>query len=118
GLSSSAIADGNPERDEGLGRALDAFVRRRRILVALDFDGTLAPIVEDPDAAQPLPLSVQALRALAGLPRTHVAVISGRPLVQLQRLVEPAEGVALVGSHGAEIDEYDLLADDDEPGAT
>jgi trehalose-phosphatase len=110
-------AGGNADGDDGLARALEAFVQRRRILVALDFDGTLAPIVEDPEAAQPLPLSLQAIKALAGLPRTHVAVISGRPLAQLQRLVEPAEGVALVGSHGAEIDEYDLLADGDEPGA-
>jgi trehalose-phosphatase len=104
------------EDDGALARVLEAFVRRDRILVALDFDGTLAPIVEDPDAAEPLPLAVRAITSLAGLPRTHVAVISGRPLEQLRRLVEPAEGVALVGSHGAEIDEFDLLAEGDEPG--
>jgi trehalose 6-phosphate phosphatase len=101
-----------------LARAVEAFAQRDRILVALDFDGTLAPIVEDPETAQPLPLAVQAIKALAGLPRTHVAVISGRSLAQLRRLVEPGEGVALVGSHGAEIDEDDLLAEGDETGGS
>jgi trehalose-phosphatase len=98
---------------DALMRALEAFVQRGRILLALDFDGTLAPIVEDPDAAEPLPLAVRAIDALAGLPGTHVAVISGRPLEQLRRLVEPATGVALVGSHGAEVDDVDPLAEGD-----
>jgi trehalose-phosphatase len=104
---------------DGLRRAIEAFVAHDRILLAMDFDGTLAPIVEDPDAAEPLPLAVEAIRALAGLPHTHVAVISGRPLDELRRLIDHLEGVALVGSHGAEIDEEDLIADDDElgPGA-
>jgi trehalose-phosphatase len=115
GLERPASGVWTPEDDPDLARALTRFVARNRILVALDFDGTLAPIVEDPDDAQPLPLAAEAIKALVGLPRTHVAVISGRPLAQLRRLVEPAEGVALVGSHGAEIDEYDLLAEGDEP---
>ena len=80
-----------PGPDPALRRALEAFVTRDRILLALDFDGTLAPIVEDPEAAEPLPLAVEAIKALAGLPRTHVAVISGRPLEQLRRLVDHAE---------------------------
>src|SRR5919202_1550056 len=98
-----------PEPDPALRRALEAFVARDRILLALDFDGTLAPIVEDPEAAEPLPLAVEAIKTLAGLPRTHVAVISGR-------LIDHLDGVALVGSHGAEIDEEDMIADDDELG--
>ena len=102
--------------DPELRRALEAFVTQDRILLAMDFDGTLAPIVEDPEAAEPLPLAVEAIKALAGLPHTHVAVISGRPLDELRRLIDHLEGVALVGSHGAEIDESDLVADDDELG--
>jgi trehalose-phosphatase len=102
--------------DPTLRRVLEEFAARDRILLALDFDGTLAPIVEDPEAAEPLPLAVEAIKALAGLPRTHVAVISGRPLDQLRRLIDHLEGVALVGSHGAEIDESDMVADDDELG--
>ncbi len=36
-----------------------------RLLVAVDFDGTLAPIVDDPAAARPLPRSMEALHQLA-----------------------------------------------------
>jgi trehalose-phosphatase len=106
-----------PVPDPSLRRALEEFVRRDRILVALDFDGTLAPLVDDPDTAEPVPLAAEAIAALAGLPRTYVAVISGRPLEQLRQLIDHTEGVALVGSHGAEIDESDLVVDGDEPGA-
>ncbi|WP_435614469.1 trehalose-phosphatase [Streptomyces coelicoflavus] len=49
-----------------------------RALVALDFDGTLAPIVPDPDRARAHPGAVPALAALA--PKVaSVAVITGRP---------------------------------------
>lgn len=86
-----------------------AFARRDRVLVAVDFDGTLAPLVEDPDAARPLPGSVEALKALAGLPDTHAAVISGRPLARLRRFLGPDDGLVLIGSHGAEIGDHDPL---------
>ncbi|MFI2434485.1 trehalose-phosphatase [Streptomyces sp. NPDC018693] len=59
--------------------ALDAILRRPgTALVALDFDGTLAPIVEDPEQARAHPGAVPALAALA--PRVAaVAVVTGRP---------------------------------------
>jgi trehalose 6-phosphate phosphatase len=47
-------------------------------LIALDFDGTLAPIVAEPEAARAQPGAVTALRALARRVGT-VAVITGRP---------------------------------------
>ena len=47
-------------------------------LVALDFDGTLAPIVAEPDAARAHPGAVTALRELAGRVGT-VAIVTGRP---------------------------------------
>ena len=37
--------------------------RTPRLLVACDYDGTLAPIVSDPNLAKPLPESVHALRS-------------------------------------------------------
>ncbi|MEV8128509.1 trehalose-phosphatase [Streptomyces sp. NPDC085944] len=49
-----------------------------RAVVALDFDGTLAPIVPDPDRARAHPEAVPALAALA--PKVaSIAVITGRP---------------------------------------
>ncbi|MFF1686917.1 MULTISPECIES: trehalose-phosphatase [unclassified Streptomyces] len=49
-----------------------------RAVIALDFDGTLAPIVPDPEQARAHPGAVHALAALA--PQVaSVAVITGRP---------------------------------------
>lgn len=62
--------------------------------VFTDFDGTLAPIVDDPDAARPLPEAVDVLHRLAARYRT-VAVVSGRPaafLVTHLRLAGPRDG--------------------------
>lgn len=58
---------------------LDALIAAPgRAVIALDFDGTLAPIVADPDRARAHPDAVPALAALA--PKVaSVAVITGRP---------------------------------------
>lgn len=67
--------------------------------ILLDFDGTLAPIVDDPARAAPLPGVPEALSALHrayGL----VGVISGRPVSYLQAHL-PA-GPTLVGLYGLE----------------
>ena len=45
-----------------------------------------------------------ALEALAAMPQTHVAVISGRSLADLARRVEEAGEAHLVGSHGSEFE--------------
>jgi trehalose 6-phosphate phosphatase len=73
-------------------------------LVASDYDGTLAPIVADPEAARALPESVGAMRVLAGLHETTAAVISGRALRDLATLSRLPAEVHLVGSHGSEFD--------------
>ena len=73
-----------------------------RLLVATDFDGCLAPIVDDPATARPIPESMEALRSLTVTPGTVVAVVSGRALADLENLLGPAERMHLVGSHGAE----------------
>ncbi|GGM44350.1 trehalose-phosphatase [Longimycelium tulufanense] len=87
-----------------LRRAIVQLARTPRLLVACDYDGTLAPIVEDPERARPLPESVNALRSLAGLPSTTAAVISGRALRDLATLSRLPAEVHLVGSHGSEFD--------------
>ena len=74
------------------------------LLIASDYDGTLAPIVADPANARPLREAVVALRALASLPQTHVAVISGRALRDLAAVAGLPAEVHLVGSHGSEFD--------------
>jgi trehalose-phosphatase len=74
------------------------------LLVACDYDGTLSPIVDNPDEALPIRESVAALRQLAAMPDTHVAVISGRALRDLAALSRLPEEIHLVGSHGTEFD--------------
>ena len=82
--------------------ALAEISETERLLVATDFDGCLAPIVDDPATAKPLPESMEAIRSLAVTPGTVVAVVSGRALASLEELLGPIERVHLVGSHGAE----------------
>ncbi|MDH3752327.1 MAG: trehalose-phosphatase [Acidimicrobiia bacterium] len=84
--------------------SLRAFARTPVILVACDYDGTLAPIVDNPDEARPLRESIAALRTLAAMPDTHVAVISGRSLRDLAALSRLPEEIHLIGSHGSEFD--------------
>jgi trehalose 6-phosphate synthase/phosphatase len=74
------------------------------LLVCCDYDGTLAPIVNDPSQARPLKDAVVALRGLSLLPSTTVAVVSGRALSDVKALARLPSEVQLVGSHGAEID--------------
>src|SRR3954470_15562884 len=87
-----------------LRRAIVQLARTPRLLVACDYDGTLAPIVPNPEQARPSTESVGALRSLAGLHETTAAVISGRALRDLATLSRLPGEVHLVGSHGSEFD--------------
>nr|WP_280712912.1 trehalose-phosphatase [Brevibacterium marinum] len=73
------------------------------VLIALDFDGVLAPLQDDPELSRMLPESARAIRALTTLPGTRVALVSGRDITTLRALADPPESVWLVGSHGAEV---------------
>ena len=74
------------------------------LLVATDYDGTLAPIVENPDEAFPRPEALVALKALSAMPQTEVAIISGRAIRDLMKFTNSPEGIHLIGSHGSEFD--------------
>jgi trehalose 6-phosphate phosphatase len=87
-----------------LDQRIQRIARSPVLLVASDYDGTLAPIVSDPAEARPLREAIVALRTLAALPQTHVAVISGRALRDLAALAGLPDEVHLVGSHGSEFD--------------
>ncbi|MCX2928981.1 trehalose-phosphatase [Mycobacterium sp. CVI_P3] len=89
---------------EDLHRALIDVAGVPRLLVASDFDGTVAPIVSNPGDARPLPAAADALAALAALESTVTALISGRALRDLRTLSGAPADVHLVGSHGSEFD--------------
>ena len=69
-----------------------------------DFDGTLAPIVNNPADARALPSTISAMTELTQLSDTEVALISGRALAVLRDLAAMPADVHLVGSHGAEFE--------------
>jgi trehalose 6-phosphate phosphatase len=72
----------------------------QRALLAFDFDGTLAPIVEDPAEASLGPRTRALLAAAARL--FPCAVVSGRSRSDLATRVAGIVGLELVGNHGAE----------------
>ena len=76
--------------------------RTGAMLVALDFDGTLAPIVAHADDAAPPEATIRAVEALARRPDTRVAIVSGRGLEDAARRL-PVSGLAFAGNHGMEI---------------
>jgi trehalose 6-phosphate phosphatase len=70
--------------------------------VFVDFDGTLAPIVDDPDQARALPGAAELLARLAER-YGRVVVVSGRPLAYLAEHLGPAAGATeMVGLYGLE----------------
>lgn len=73
------------------------------LLVAMDFDGTMAPLVDHAGDSRALPRSAAAFAALTALPRTTTALISGRALDSLRAVAFPPEKTLLIGSHGAEV---------------
>jgi trehalose 6-phosphate phosphatase len=78
--------------------------RTPRLLVALDFDGTLAPLVDEPMTARMTPAAASAVEALLTTPDTIVAFVSGRTLEDLRVIAEHDDSspVLLAGSHGAQ----------------
>ncbi len=72
-------------------------------VVALDYDGTLAPIVARPDEAVAAPGAVAVLAALAERVRT-LALVTGRPadvVVELGGLAD-VPGLVVLGQYGAQ----------------
>src|SRR5690606_24690246 len=83
--------------------ALAELARVRRLLVALDFDGTLAPEVDSPEQARALPEARDAVLRLRATRGTRVALVSGRALRSLIHVSQVPDDVLLVGSHGIEL---------------
>lgn len=74
-----------------------------RVLVGVDFDGTLAPLVDHPDDAVPDPRAFSLLGEIAGRPGVTVAVVSGRARADLHTRLGELPGATLVGEHGNDI---------------
>lgn len=83
---------------------LKILARTPGLLVACNYGGTLCSAEGISTETLPLGGAAVALRALAALPNTHAAVISGRSLRDLAAVSRLPAEVHLVGSHGAEFD--------------
>ncbi|MBI3450054.1 MAG: trehalose-phosphatase [Acidobacteria bacterium] len=70
-------------------------------LLSLDYDGTLAPFRTDRHEAVPFPHSMSALSKIVRSGATTVAVVSGRPVEELDAFIGGL-GVMLVGECGWE----------------
>ncbi|AJT42616.1 trehalose-phosphatase [Psychromicrobium lacuslunae] len=82
--------------------AVEEIAGTEQLLVAMDFDGTMSPLVPRAEDARALPENAAAFAALTELPRTSTALISGRALASLRMAAQPPQRTLLVGSHGAE----------------
>ncbi|MFF2369675.1 bifunctional alpha,alpha-trehalose-phosphate synthase (UDP-forming)/trehalose-phosphatase [Agromyces sp. NPDC058110] len=96
GIIKAGLSD--PLRD-----AVGKLASTERLLVALDFDGTIAPLVEHPHEARATEQAAAAIARLVALPDTRVALVSGRALESLGEVASPPDGVLLSGSHGVEL---------------
>ncbi|HRY30444.1 MAG TPA: trehalose-phosphatase [Elusimicrobiota bacterium] len=80
----------------------ERFIHRKKILLLLDFDGTLSPLVKNPNKAK-LPRRLRtSLRELRDMPRVRVAIMSGRPLSYLKSEIG-LRRVHYGSNHGLEI---------------
>lgn len=72
----------------------------RESVLFLDYDGTLSPVVSDPDAAALVDGAAEALRSVAAV--CPVAILSGRDLADVRAHVG-ISGLWYAGSHGFEL---------------
>ena len=73
-----------------------------KLLLCLDYDGTLTPIAARPDEARPPDALLPLLSRLVENPHIAVAIVSGRALPDLRALL-PVRGLIYIGTHGCEI---------------
>jgi trehalose 6-phosphate phosphatase len=87
-------------------------------LIATDFDGTLAPLVMDPDDSRPVSGSIEALAALTDR-GAQVAVITGRDARTVLRLggFDAIPGIVVAGLYGVETWTDGELSTPDTPDA-
>lgn len=83
--------------------ALDEFAAHEQVLVALDFDGTLAPLVDDPRDSRMLEASAGAVERLTQLTGVTLAIVSGRAALDLAEVAGLPDDTIVIGSHGAQL---------------
>ncbi|MGI5214246.1 trehalose-phosphatase [Plantactinospora sp. CA-290183] len=75
--------------------------RAERCVLFFDFDGTLAPVRDDPTAVEPAPKVLAAIDSLSAVVQ-RVAIVSARPVEFLRDRFAGLDGVDLYGLYGLE----------------
>ncbi|WP_254544427.1 trehalose-phosphatase [Halomarina pelagica] len=103
----SGSADGSGPQVPSLWDVADAVADRLAdadgLLLCLDFDGTLAPIVPRPEEAAIPATTRKRVRALDALDGVRIAVVSGRALTDVRERVG-LDGLVYAGNHGLELE--------------
>jgi trehalose 6-phosphate phosphatase len=76
------------------------------IWLFLDYDGTLVPLARTPEEACSDEVLLALLTSLAEFPQIRVAIVSGRALSSLRKLL-PVRGLTLAGTYGMEVQPAD-----------
>lgn len=91
-----------PEIVDSLANVEAQIAQAERLWLFLDYDGTLADFADTPDEILPNPEVIALIETLHAAPWIRVAVVSGRRLGHIERLV-PVPGILLAGAYGVEM---------------
>lgn len=83
--------------------AIKKEIRGRQIFLFLDYDGTLVPIADTPAQAAISEQTKKLLERLSAHRRLKVAIISGRALSDIKKVVG-VKGIFYAGNHGLELE--------------
>jgi trehalose-phosphatase len=83
--------------------ALKRILDKEKVLLMLDYDGTVVPIAKTPAQAVLSGTSRKIFEKAAGCPLLRLAFISGRSLSEIKKMAA-IEGISYAGNHGLEIE--------------
>lgn len=78
-------------------------INNKHLCIFLDFDGTLVPIRRDPRDVKLSKSGRNILKGIVGLKDVSIAIISGRALKEIKKLVS-VKGITYAGNHGFELE--------------
>lgn len=96
-------AEAAPLTGSDFSRWLDPFLKRYRLALFLDYDGTLTPLCDHPAEATLSPAMHGAVAACSDREDVDVSIVSGRALTDVRNMVGIAD-LTYAGNHGLEID--------------
>lgn len=98
-LSSFDQSSSTPALDRA--KLLERYRQAKRRLFMFDYDGTLTPIVKDPQSAIPSDRVIRTLKTLASDPANAVWIISGRDQAFLEEWMGHISELGLSAEHGS-----------------